>query len=647
MKFEAIMFALILSIGALEADKAFSQGPSLLIPQPGPGNIVVPLFNKPFTGDIRLSNFMDHNVPQEGVDSNGIQINYWGESTRFLDGHSGYDLPMPEGTPIYAAADGQVTTAGALAPFACFLLNNQIVTPVQIRILHQAPNGERIRSLYAHLSRVDVEVGDFVQAGKQIGLSGNTGCSTAPHLHFEARRLDNTNSGQETTIDPYGWEGPGPDPWAQNSQGAESLWLWKPGQAPALFREVDLAPNPSGSSAPVALTALRWMGWKDDDHPNNEFVEFTLDTRFAPSGAMNMTGFILRNNRQKEFKFPYGFQIHVGSPVRVYTGPGVNTQTELYWGLSHGVWDDMGDCAHLAYPGDGEYRLGSGVGCTYVPPPVIGCPASSLQFAIDNALPGETISASGTCTENIVIRNEKQRFTLDGSGAGAGTRATINGAAGSPAVNVRGKGILIQNFTITGGSNGVEVNRGSNAVINGNVIQNTGGDGVIVDQLSFAVITSNAIQNNPGTGILVDDGSTARIGFNQDTETTASPNTIQNNALGVVVSNGSSARIIGNTIQNNSADGLFVTRDSQSDIANNTINGNGGDGIKLGDGAVIQLGEDSGTSVYESPNTTTSANTGFGIRCTDGGIANGRRGPLTGTSGTASFDSSCADGLAP
>ena len=54
------------------------------------------------------------------------------------------------------------------------------------------------------------------------------------------------------------------------------------------------------------------------------------------------------------------------------------------------------------------------------------------------------------------MRNEKQRITIDGGGT-----ATINGLnTTSPTLNVRGKGILIQNFTITGGSDGIHVNRG-------------------------------------------------------------------------------------------------------------------------------------------------------------------------------------------
>ncbi len=146
------------------------------------------------------------------------------------------------------------------------------------------------------------------------------------------------------------------------------------------------------------------------------------------------------------------------------------------------------------------------------------CPGDSLQAAVDAALPSESLSVFGICTENILIRNEKERIAIDANGS-----ATVIGAtANSPVFNVRGKGILIQGLTITGGSDGIVVNRGSNAVIYNNIIANAIGNGITVKQLSFAAITNNTIHNNSQAGIWIGDQSTARIGFNSDTETTAS-----------------------------------------------------------------------------------------------------------------------------
>jgi murein DD-endopeptidase MepM/ murein hydrolase activator NlpD len=106
---------------------------------------------------------------------------------------------------------------------------------LDVLITHTAPNNERFETVYGHLSRIDVREGQFVRAGQQIGLSGSTGCSSGPHLHFGVNRLTNTNNGQKTLIDPYGWSGNRPDPWSLQPDGAKSVYLWKEGQAPRLF----------------------------------------------------------------------------------------------------------------------------------------------------------------------------------------------------------------------------------------------------------------------------------------------------------------------------------------------------------------------------------------------------------------------------
>jgi murein DD-endopeptidase MepM/ murein hydrolase activator NlpD len=87
--------------------------------------------------------------------------------------HPGLDLAAPTGTPVAAAAGGQVTHAGPAGTYG------NLVT-----IRH--PNGFETR--YAHLSAVAVHEGDRVDAGTQVGNVGTTGRSTGPHLHFEVRQ---------------------------------------------------------------------------------------------------------------------------------------------------------------------------------------------------------------------------------------------------------------------------------------------------------------------------------------------------------------------------------------------------------------------------------------------------------------------------
>lgn len=86
--------------------------------------------------------------------------------------HTGIDFPVATGTPVHAAADGTVVTVSSSGSYG-----NQIV------IRH----GSKLYTQYAHLSQVSVSRGDTVTAGQEIGLSGNTGNSTGPHLHFEVR----------------------------------------------------------------------------------------------------------------------------------------------------------------------------------------------------------------------------------------------------------------------------------------------------------------------------------------------------------------------------------------------------------------------------------------------------------------------------
>lgn len=97
-------------------------------------------------------------------------------------GHNGIDYGLPEGSPVNAAQDGQVTRADLDAETA---LNPRAGYGIHVRIVHP----DNTMTIYGHLVEggCAVQVGQVVQVGETIGQSGNTGRSTAPHLHFEAR----------------------------------------------------------------------------------------------------------------------------------------------------------------------------------------------------------------------------------------------------------------------------------------------------------------------------------------------------------------------------------------------------------------------------------------------------------------------------
>ncbi|WP_037625897.1 M23 family metallopeptidase [Streptomyces aureus] len=98
--------------------------------------------------------------------------------------HSGQDFAVPQGTNVMAAHGGTVVKAGPNGAGDGPAYGNAIV------IKHA--NGKY--SQYAHLSRIDVRVGQVVSTGQHIALSGNTGNSSGPHLHFEIRTTPNYGS---------------------------------------------------------------------------------------------------------------------------------------------------------------------------------------------------------------------------------------------------------------------------------------------------------------------------------------------------------------------------------------------------------------------------------------------------------------------
>jgi murein DD-endopeptidase MepM/ murein hydrolase activator NlpD len=86
--------------------------------------------------------------------------------------HTGVDFGAAEGTPIHAAADGVVVSAGPQGGYG----NATIID-----------HGNSLATLYAHQSRMIVSAGQSVKRGQVIGYVGHTGYATGPHLHFEVR----------------------------------------------------------------------------------------------------------------------------------------------------------------------------------------------------------------------------------------------------------------------------------------------------------------------------------------------------------------------------------------------------------------------------------------------------------------------------
>ena len=96
------------------------------------------------------------------------------------EAHPGLDIAVPVGTMVRAAGGATVNQIGDDPEYGFYVLLD---------------HPEEYQTMYGHLSRIIVTDGQTVEAGEVIGLSGNSGRSTAPHLHFEIRQ-------RGTSLDP-------------------------------------------------------------------------------------------------------------------------------------------------------------------------------------------------------------------------------------------------------------------------------------------------------------------------------------------------------------------------------------------------------------------------------------------------------------
>ena len=93
--------------------------------------------------------------------------------------HKGLDIAAPVGTAVLSCADGRVIFAGSRKRFRRY--GNTV-------LIH---HGKGVYTYYAHLSDITVKKNQKVRKGQKVGMVGNTGRSTGPHLHLEVRVVNN------------------------------------------------------------------------------------------------------------------------------------------------------------------------------------------------------------------------------------------------------------------------------------------------------------------------------------------------------------------------------------------------------------------------------------------------------------------------
>ncbi|MFD7668277.1 M23 family metallopeptidase [Streptomyces sp. NPDC059788] len=115
-----------------------------------------------------------------------LSAGFGGSGSRWAHGHTGQDFAVPVGTPVRSVGAGRIIRLTCGDGFGISMV---------------VQHGADAFSQYAHLSAAVARPGQRVRPGQRIALSGTTGNSTGPHLHFEVRRTPQMGSG----IDPVPW----------------------------------------------------------------------------------------------------------------------------------------------------------------------------------------------------------------------------------------------------------------------------------------------------------------------------------------------------------------------------------------------------------------------------------------------------------
>jgi peptidase M23-like protein len=198
--------------------------------------------------------------------------NYGGESVcpndkeLWYDNHSGIDFEYVPNwhtgstcnlgqfagitRPVYAPADGKVfyRTSDSASP--------DFYNGRYIRILHDLNRdgnyeNDNFRSVYLHFASIDPQIitGTILVKGQYLGLGGMTGQAWTPHLHFEVQRSDNAFAAgsQIWSVDPFGWDGPGVDPWGHANY---PLWYYEQ-DLPLLIKQPTPTANATRTPTPT------------------------------------------------------------------------------------------------------------------------------------------------------------------------------------------------------------------------------------------------------------------------------------------------------------------------------------------------------------------------------------------------------------
>lgn len=227
-------------------------------------------------------------------------------------GHRGVDLAGPEGTPIYAFADGVVAKSGEATGFGHWIVLNHNI------------DGKLMSTVYGHMyaDGLLVKEGEQVRAGQMIAKIGNDGESTGAHLHFEVWN-GSREAGTETDPTPFisGGANPGSAGGAQpgdspSSTGTQASAEPKPVSAQSGVAEMPELPAEKGSEEHMTVDSVRIMraisskfpqvkqigGWRPSDpypdHPSGRAVDIMIPNYSSEEGKAlgeQINGYLLTN----------------------------------------------------------------------------------------------------------------------------------------------------------------------------------------------------------------------------------------------------------------------------------------------------------------------------------------------------------------
>lgn len=144
-----------------------------VLPTPIPTPRATPVEPPPATPEPKPSRVAVAPAPPASSHSLGWPVRGGVITQYFSSHHTALDIAVPAGSPVHASAAGVVVSAGWRTTGGGYVI--------------QIDHGNGIQTLYNHLGKIQVSVGQAVARGQQIALVGCTGICTGPHVHFEVR----------------------------------------------------------------------------------------------------------------------------------------------------------------------------------------------------------------------------------------------------------------------------------------------------------------------------------------------------------------------------------------------------------------------------------------------------------------------------